>query len=173
MADFAQAVGKTELWEGGYSNNPHDRGGETYRGVSRNNWPNWEGWPIIDAAKSQPNFPASLDTNSQLQGMVVDFYHQKFWRYDGINDQDVAWKVFDLGVNIGVVHAVKILQQAVGVVTDGIYGPNTERATNAHPYGSLVPVIRISAENYHKAIVQSHPEDAMFLNGWLRRDDAA
>lgn len=172
MANFSQAVAKTELWEGGYVNDPHDSGGETYRGISRNNWPKWEGWAAIDAAKNQPNFPASLDANAQLQGMVVTFYRTNFWKYDGINDDEVAWKVFDLGVNVGVLHAVKILQQAVGVITDGVYGPNTERATNAHPYGSLAPVIRISAENYHEAIVQTHPEDARFLNGWLRRDEA-
>jgi lysozyme family protein len=172
MADFSQAVAKTELWEGGYANNPHDSGGETYRGVSRNNWPNWAGWHIVDLLKAQTNFPKSLDIDSELQGMVIDFYHKNFWNYDGIIDQDVAWKVFDLGVNVGKVHAVKILQRAVGVNTDGVYGPATESATNRHPYGSLTPVLRIAAENYHKEIVAIHPEDAGFLNGWLRRDDA-
>lgn len=172
MADFAQAVAKTELWEGGYSNNPHDSGGETYRGISRRNWPKWEGWVHIDVAKTWPNFPTTLDSNWMLQGLVVDFYHKNFWNYDGINDQDVAWKVFDLGVNIGKVHAVKILQQAVGTNQDGVYGPNTERLTNLHPPGSLGALIRASAESYHKSIVVSHPEDAMFLKGWLRRDEA-
>lgn len=172
MANFTEAVAKTELWEGGYVNNPSDSGGETYRGISRNNWPNWEGWAIIDAAKLQPSFPKSLDSDSNLQGMIVQFYHDNFWRYDGIVDDEVAWKVFDLGVNVGVVHAVKILQQAVGVQTDGMYGPKTEAAANLHPYGSLVPIIKISAENYHKAIEATHPQDAEFLAGWLRRDDA-
>lgn len=163
MADFSTAIGKTLLWEGGYSNNPNDSGGETYEGISRKNWPNWSGWHYVDAG----NF-----SDPGLQGAVVSFYRQNFWQYDGINDQDVANKTFDLSVNVGKVHGVKILQQAAGVTTDGVYGPNTEAAVNAHPIGSLTPVIRISAENYHKAIVATHPQDAIFLAGWLRRDDS-
>jgi lysozyme family protein len=172
MAVFSVAIGKTLLAEGGYANNPHDSGGETYRGISRKNWPNWNGWPIIDSAKAQTSFPASLDNNNELQGLIVDFYHKNFWNYDGLNDQDVANKIFDLGVNVGKPHAVKILQQVVGTNQDGVYGPNTERLANSHPPGSLSTMIRTSAENYHKAIAQSHPEDARFLKSWLARDDA-
>jgi lysozyme family protein len=166
MALFGIAIGKTLLFEGGYSNTPGDSGGETYEGISRNNWPNWEGWPIVDAA---PNKNA-LSLKLAAQQAVVNFYRQNFWQYDGINDQDVANKVFDLTVNVGKVHGVKILQQAAGVATDGLYGPNTERATNAHPIGSLSSIIRIAAESYHEQVVQSHPEDAKFLADWLRRD---
>ena len=175
MASFQEAVAKTELWEGGYSNHPNDSGGETYRGISRKNWPQWEGWAIVDEYRfytywNERNYLLGL--NTILQGLVVDFYHKNFWQYDGLNDQDVAWKVFDLGVNVGKTHAVKILQQVVGTNMDGVYGPNTERLTNGHPVGSLAPLVRTSAEAYHKVIVQSHPEDAVFLKGWLRRDEA-
>ena len=48
MADFNQAFDITMGHEGGYANNKLDTGGETYRGVSRNNWPDWEGWRLID-----------------------------------------------------------------------------------------------------------------------------
>lgn len=177
MANFQEAIGKTLLFEGGYVFNPHDSGGETYRGISRNNWPHWEGWPRIDVAKARHDvgigeIPGSLDTDSILQGMIVSFYLKNFWNYNGIEDQQVADKVFDLGVNIGKGHAVRILQQAVGTTCDGIYGPNTERLVNLHLKGSLAPVITLSAEQYHKQIVLSHPEDAEFLRGWLRRDDS-
>jgi len=176
MASFQEAVGKTELWEGGYSNRPDDSGGETYRGISRKNWPKWAGWPIIDQAKNEGGIMLpldfKLDENLTLQGMIIDFYHTNFWNYDGIEDQYIAWKVFDLGVNVGKSHAVKILQQAVGTNQDGVYGPNTERLTNSHLSGSLATILRASAEQYHKQIVVTHPEDAVFLKGWLRRDDA-
>lgn len=175
MADFSTAVAKTELFEGGYSNNPKDSGGETYRGISRNNWPSWTGWSIVDQIKQDsPMLPLDilLDRNLTLQGEVVDFYRKNFWQYDGLNDQDVAWKVFDLSVNVGKVHAIKILQQAVGTNQDGVYGPDTEKLSNSHPKGSLAGMIRTSAEKYHEAIVQSHPEDVIFLGGWIKRDEA-
>ncbi len=37
--------------EGGYANHPADKGGETYRGISRKANPNWEGWKYIDDVK--------------------------------------------------------------------------------------------------------------------------
>jgi lysozyme family protein len=172
MADFSLAIAKTILWEGGYSNSPHDAGGETYRGISRKNFPNWEGWAAIDLYKEEQGFPAGLDTDINIQGKVLRFYRKNFWDYDGLLDQDVAWKVFDLGVNVGKVHSIKILQKAVGTNQDGVYGPNTERLANSHPQGSLEPMIRTAAELYHKDIVQEYPEDAEFLRGWLRRDDS-
>jgi len=176
MASFQEAVAKTELFEGGYVNNPHDSGGETYRGISRKNWPKWAGWAMVDAQKNctlfQTSFPACLEADTRLQGEVIDFYHKNFWDYDGLNDQYIAWKVFDLGVNIGKSHAVKILQQAVGTNLNGVYEPNTERLANLHPAGSLATILRASAEQYHKQIVVTHPKDAVFLKGWLKRDEA-
>ena len=170
MADYTLAVQNTELWEGGYANNPADSGGETYRGISRKNWPNWNGWLMVDAAKNSAGFPHSLDSNSALQGAVVSFYKAAFWQYDGINDQAIANKVFDLSVNVGRVHAIKILQSAVNVPQDGAYGSQTQDAVNSTNSGSLLTLIRSAAELYHEQIVQLHPEDAQFLAGWLRRD---
>ena len=170
MSSYEQAIAKTELWEGGYSNNPSDSGGETYRGISRNNWPNWSGWVVIDEDKSQPFFPATLDGNSSLQAAVVDFYRQNFWNgYGGINNQDVANKIFDLSVNVGTRHAVSIAQIAAGCSVDGKYGPNTQAAINSHLNGSLLPKIEAAAEQYYRAIVASNPQDARFLKDWIRR----
>jgi lysozyme family protein len=172
MASFQPAVQNTELWEGGYSNNPSDSGGETYRGISRANWPEWNGWVLVDQAKGQSGFPSSLDSNSGLQSLVVSFYQQNYWHYDGINDQLVADKIFDLAVNVGQRHAVMIAQMSVGVTQDGVYGPATEAAINATSNGSLLPLIRQNAEQYHEQIAATHPQDAMFLKGWLRRDSS-
>jgi len=184
MAEFAPAVANTELFEGGYSFNPQDPGGETYRGISRKSWPQWAGWAIIDLAKTELNggaqvnpqcrqvFFSSLDTNQELQGLVVTFYHDNFWQYDQVHDQTIANKLFDLSVNMGTEHAIKIAQGAVNLPQDGVFGPRTLASINATYNGSLIQLIRLAAENYHKQIVASHPEEAEFLNGWLRRDES-
>ena len=52
MAVFEKAFAKTIKAEGGYVNNPNDRGGETYMGVTRKNYPNLKLWIIVDNAKS-------------------------------------------------------------------------------------------------------------------------
>lgn len=41
MAEFNIAFQKTLTHEGGYVNDPEDSGGETYKGISRNNHKNW------------------------------------------------------------------------------------------------------------------------------------
>ena len=171
MADYELAVQHTELWEGGYSFNHSDSGGETYRGISRNNFPNWQGWPIIDAAKNQPGIfiSDSLNANAALQSLVVEFYRTNFWQFTGINDQAVANKIFDLCVNVGTRHAISIAQLAVGVPVDGLYGRQTEASINSTNSKSLLSAIDVRAEQYYQAIVASHPQDAIFLRGWLNR----
>ena len=41
MAEFSEAFTQTAAHEGGYSNDPLDRGGETYRGIARVHHPDW------------------------------------------------------------------------------------------------------------------------------------
>jgi hypothetical protein len=54
------ALGFTLGYEGEWVNDPDDRGGETYRGISRVHWPKWAGWAIIDAEKQNEAFPSRL-----------------------------------------------------------------------------------------------------------------
>jgi hypothetical protein len=43
---------ETKKFEGGYVNDPMDRGLETVRGIYRVSFPNWPGWAIVDLAKT-------------------------------------------------------------------------------------------------------------------------
>ncbi len=74
MADFSTAVLAVLRNEGGWSDEAGDIGGQTYRGISETQDPEFLGWPIIQAAKDQPGFPGTLDGNSALQQMILDFY---------------------------------------------------------------------------------------------------
>ncbi len=44
MADFKKAFQILEKWEGGYSNHISDTGGETYKGITRKNYPKMSFW---------------------------------------------------------------------------------------------------------------------------------
>lgn len=168
MAKFEPAIQNTEKWEGGYSNNPSDTGGETYRGISRRTFPNWLGWTLVDATLNK----TSLNSNAALQILVVSFYRDNFWRYDAIDSQAVANKIFDCAVNIGSAHSNKIAQQLAGCNPDGIIGPASITAINSMDSNVFLNGFRAAAEVYHKQIVVDHPEDAEFLAGWLRRDSS-
>ena len=171
MADFALAYAYLSADEGGYANNPSDPGGETYRGISRANWPAWSGWAIVDAAKSDPAFPHVLDGEETLQNLVKSFYSVHFWRFAGLNSQAVANKLLDMAVQDGLETAVKCLQNALRFVLnsphvslDGQYGPETERAANEADVQSLLQELRAQMALYYCG--RNNPA---FIRGWMRR----
>src|SRR4051812_34145455 len=96
MSDFDYALTQLLKEEGGYANDPRDPGGETYKGISRVFWPNWSGWPLIDAAKTDPKFREKLAENEHLPSLINSFYRKNFWQFDGVNDLLIASKLFDI-----------------------------------------------------------------------------
>lgn len=114
MANFKIAFELTSQAEGGYSNSQYDKGGETWRGISRVYHPNWQGWQIIDQYKSQyKNFVDYLWEDDQLNQLVIDFYKQNFWdvmNLDNCNSQLIANELYDTGVNMGNKIAAQFLQ---------------------------------------------------------------
>src|SRR5436190_14224621 len=107
MANFEGAYGLIAANEGGYSNNPSDAGGETYRGIARNYHPAWPGWKIIDAYKN--TFKDGImpkgkvfSSNSALEEYVKLLYKTEFWDKmygDQVLDQQVANLLFDTKIN--------------------------------------------------------------------------
>jgi len=134
MADYKHAIVKVLRHEGGYVNDKDDTGGETYKGVSRKNWPRWTGWAFVDVAKKQANFPASLYKISQLQDSVMDFYRDNFWKPVGGNfivDQDIADMLVDSAVNEGIKPAVKRAQKIVGIAQTGEFSEELKLKLNS------------------------------------------
>ena len=56
MADFDLAYAPVAKWEGGWTHDSGDKGGETFRGCARNFFPNEPIWPVIDREKSHPSY---------------------------------------------------------------------------------------------------------------------
>ena len=172
MGDFKAALARTLRWEGGYSDDPVDRGGETYRGISRKNFPTWEGWLTVDNLRSAG---WTLDDNAQLQHDVEEFYRRAFWnRVHGEDLPDsIAAEMFDCGVNCGAGTAAKFLQRAVGVEDDGAIGQATLRATaayvEAHGIPALVEKLKAARRERYERIVENDPSQRRFLRGWLNR----
>src|ERR1700755_118485 len=106
MADFLPAFNITMENEGGYANNPNDSGGETWRGIARNYWPKWSGWPIVDqiVATNPPDLNQALFADASLNTMVEEFCQQNFWDTESLSDincQQTANQLFDIAVNMG------------------------------------------------------------------------
>lgn len=185
MANFYTSYNKTARYEGGYANHPADKGGETYAGIARNYWPNWEGWQTIDAikrtAKTAKDINAKARVNSKLQDSISDFYRVYFWKnLGGLNSQQLADSVYDMSVNAGVGRASKMLQQAynqvdgikIKLVEDGAIGPKTISAINeltSDKVGEMALHMKysLSRADYYKSIAKGN--QAQFLAGWLKR----
>lgn len=151
MAEFNEAFKITVGHEGGYSNHPDDRGGETYRGISRKSHPYWVGWQAIDLQKHREE---KINVSDQK---VEHFYRVQYWsRINGenIKDQDIANVVFDVAVNAGWKRAGQYLQRVLNALNrqqrdypdltvDGKIGPKTIAALNKF-LARRSPVILIS-----------------------------
>ena len=127
MANFDLAFEKTLSLEGGYLIHEvaGDRGGMTFAGISRNNWPDWTGWQLIDGGET---------SGIRLEAMVRTFFKSHFWdviKGDQIGFQGVADAIYDFAVNSGLSPAVKRVQKIVGANQDGIFGPKTFAKLNA------------------------------------------
>lgn len=155
MSDFKKALKRVLKHEGGYVNNPHDKGGETNYGIT------------VGTAR-QYGYTGSMRTIPM--SVVEDIYKAKFW--DTLNLDDIckkygfalAFQLFDAGVNHGLGNAKRLLQRALGVVDDGVIGQITlaELERQAPLVVDLFNAERI--EFYTKIASFNH-----FGRGWMRR----
>lgn len=137
--------------EGGYSNNPRDRGGETMWGVTVNT--------ARHAGYMGPMKDMPVD-------VAKDIYRERYWRpeFDQM-PYVVAFQVFDSAVNSGPTIAIKWLQEALQVNADGVIGPVTMATlAKAEP---LVVVMRFMAVRLK--FLASLPSWPDFGRGWANR----
>ncbi len=183
MVSFNEAFEKTIKWEGGYSNDKYDSGGETYMGISRNHHPDWEGWKIIDEGRKSNS---GLDSYN-IYNKVKDFYEENYWNkikgYE-LKDQKIANKVFDVAVNMGIGTSIKFLQKGLNIlnrneknykniVVDGIIGDKTLSALSSYlSHDSNIHLLKIinilQGHRYIKIVENNHTQER-FIRGWLKR----
>lgn len=185
MAYFKPAYEKTALVEGFWVNDPEDAGGETYKGIARNFFPDWDGWKIIDHyKKSNPLKRGDKIFNELVDEYVEEFYKEKFWdinKLNNITDQDIANEVYDTGVNMGVETAAKMLQEAMNLLnrnqmdyedlsTDGVIGEKTLKIVNRFQNKTaLLKTLNGLQFCRYRDICKANPKKEKFFNGWLLR----
>lgn len=176
MADFKTTYEKFILpFEGGYANIESDKGGETYAGISRNKFPQWEGWRFIDSVKqanASVGRPIARNTIfPELAAKVEAFYYARWlnYRLPEIRNQNLASLLFDFIVHSGSTKAISALQQIVGVNADGIIGAKTINATNSANQYKVFSRLLNERERFLKYLVASDPTQKVFESGWMNR----
>lgn len=122
MADFNIAFKRTIGAEGGYVNDPDDRGGETYMGISRKAHPTSVIWKYVDnvdkRGKTNKQITDALKRNRWLTYEVKEIYRKLYWdkfQLDYCNSQRMANEIFDDAVNRGVAAAAYLTAVSLGI----------------------------------------------------------
>lgn len=148
MASFDLAVAKVLEHEGGYVNDPKDRGGETNFGISKRAYPN-------------------EDIKGMTRARAKEIYRRDFWapiKGDSIADQNTATAIFDMAVNSGPSRAKKLADKAAKAL--GFKSAYDVPAASGAAFSNVFGRVRIE---FYRALVAADPSQAKFLNGWEKR----
>lgn len=134
--------------EGGYSNDPKDRGGETKYGISK------RAYPYLDIPS------LTLDDAKRI-------YRRDYWEF--VVGDALPWPlncfVFDAAVNQGVSPAIRLLQTALGVEDDGVIGPQTISAVGKFPLSEICTLyLALRGMRYSSTAAFER-----YGKGWLKR----
>lgn len=156
--------------EGGYVDDPDDRGGATNWGVTQAVYENFVGY------KCDKEEIKNMDEET-----AKEIYYEKFWKPSRADKlpAEVRETYFDMVVNHGQGGAVKILQQACNnkrkpenyIAVDGGIGPNTIRAAANLKNWEL----QVERSGYYWNLVfkgskyTQRTTQVKFIRGWIRR----
>ena len=101
---FKKALSFVLKWEGGYVNNPNDKGGATNKGITQGTYNRW----LISQGKQRK------DVKFISQAEVEDIYYKSYWLAAKCNDMSKIFAVicFDTAVNMGVGRVQEFLRAA-------------------------------------------------------------
>lgn len=161
MAKIEQFLPIVLKLEGGFVNDPKDRGGATNKGITLNTYRSFFS-----------NYKTVEDLKNISDEQVRTIYKHGYWdkiKGDSINNQSVANLLCDFAVNSGAVRAIRYAQALLGVSVDGVFGNKTLNALNAANQPLFFKQLKEQRKAFYHQIVNNNASQSKFLNGWLRR----
>lgn len=151
--------------EGGFTDDPVDRGGATNMGITQKEYDVW--------SRAQGIERRSVANIARAEAAMI--YRQDYWdacRCSLLPD-GVDLFVFDSAVQHGVKWAIRLLQRALGVDDDGVMGQQTMSALHEDmASGRSKDLLADCAQvrhAYYTAILKARPEQEKFRRGWMNR----
>jgi len=169
---FSDKIASPTLsFEGGWVNNPADKGGETYRGISRKANPKWSGWGAVDI---YPNKTKNLII-AQLEADVKLYYYNNYFKIYNLhllNNVNVAFSIFDFVVNSGMHNAQNPMLTAVNTAFGTSlksFNVDAINTLNTLDSAKLLLAIAVAREGYLAKVLASNPSQEVFRAGWNNR----
>jgi lysozyme family protein len=153
-------------FEGGFVNDPTDRGGATNMGVTIATWravgydKDGDGDIDVDDLK--------LLTKQEVINIVMRPHYWNRWKADRIKSQSVANILVDWVWASGK-HGITKVQEVLGVKVDGVVGDKTLAALNAQDPRAMFDKIRRARILFIDDIIKADPSQKKYRDGWLRR----
>lgn len=146
--------------EGGFVDDPEDAGGRTNFGITQTT--------ADDMELGDVEYLTYNEAFAAYRRMFAE------WRIDQMTEFHTFALVADCCVNHGSGRGIKWLQEALGIVDDGVIGPQTQQALDAAvsmPRGSesLFASILSLRIAFYGQIIGLHPFNARWAHGWLTR----
>ena len=163
--------------ESGYVDHPNDKGGPTKYGIT------------LKVARKY-GFEGSM--KNLPQSLAREIYLDSYWVAPRIVEiypisPDVAWEVFECGVNLGSGTGIKFLQRALNafnkmgalypdLTVDGILGSKSLAALkqyfdyrNEKGEAVLLKALNCLQGNYYLELAESRETDESFVFGWINK----
>lgn len=169
MANVRKLLPFILMWEGGYVNDPVDKGGATNMGVTIGTWRK-VGYDKDGDGDIDVDDLRLLSKDDVLNRVLKPHYWDK-WKADQIKSQSVANILVDWVWGSGA-NGIKIPQKLLGLTVDGIVGPKTLAAVNSSDSLVLFNTIKAEREAFLYRIVERDPSQKRFIKGWLNRLNA-
>ncbi len=191
---YGRAFSKLLKIEGGFVDDPVDRGGATKYGISLR-FLKAEG-QFDEDGDGYADFDINMDgdiNGADIRKLTIGdaryLYLRCFWRVLECDTfvEPIGEMLFDQGVNGGNQAARKMLQRAINnclartghamITVDRRIGPQTRAAMDKVVMcprlglGALIEAFREVVRDRYRAIVRRNPSQQRFLRGWLRRAD--
>lgn len=173
LTSFDAAFERLLLLEGGFSDDPSDRGGRTKYGITEGVW---------------RSSGSTVDISEITESDARSFYFERYWCDGGLGILEAAGvpsrllsEIFCGVVHCGVSKGIRLLQLGynevresgtLALVVDGVVGAKTSRALGdfCGKYSdTLVAVYRVYLGIHYLTLVGQNPSQRRFIRGWMRR----
>ncbi len=157
---FDKAFDRLIGHEGGYSTDRKDPGNWTGGKVGLGTL---KGTKYGIAANTYP----SLDIKNLTLAQAKEIYKKDWWDNLGANGlhSAIVFQLWDFAINAGKKRAIMELQQSVGVTADGLIGPKTIAAVNAHDLNDVLLTLTAERLTFYTSL-SAFPT---YGKGWVNR----